>query len=184
MANYTFYPTVPATNNSPSSDQPNMQTNNQSINDWSAVDHVGYNVSNGGTHSQVTLLTPLGSDPSLTGTQGEIYTKSVSGAAQLFFANSAGANQLTSAVTTSGSLAMYTLPSGLKVCYTTATVNFTSGGALFTFPFAFTSSYVVLVTLEGATPTRTFSVVNNSLSQFTGYSSGSSNAVYFVAIGV
>lgn len=183
MTNFAYNSSVPATNDNPSDDQPLMLINTQSINDILAVDHVTFGLSNGGTHSKVTLLSPA-ADPSLTGVQGQVYTKTTGGIAQLFFANSSLVNQLTSAVSTSGSLSMYTLPSGIKVCYTTATVNFTSAGATFTFPFAFTSSYVVLVTMEGATPTRTFSVENTSLTQFKGYSSGSSNAVYFVAIGV
>lgn len=88
MANFDFFPSIPATNNDPSSDQPNMQTNNQSINDWSAVDHVGYNTVDGGTHKQVTFSS--NNTPSLPTTFPTFFTDITTGLAQpRFYSGSA-----------------------------------------------------------------------------------------------
>ncbi len=49
---------IPLANNNPSVDQPNMETNNNSIATYVAVDHVGFNSGSGATsgrHLQVTL---------------------------------------------------------------------------------------------------------------------------------
>lgn len=46
---------IPGTNNNPSNDQPNMQINNDAINQILGVDHIAFNAASGGTHQQVTL---------------------------------------------------------------------------------------------------------------------------------
>lgn len=45
---------IPFSTNNPSTDQPNMQTNTNSVDDILQVDHVSFNATNGGTHKQVT----------------------------------------------------------------------------------------------------------------------------------
>lgn len=55
MSNFTYTTGIPATNNNPSNDQPNMQTNNDNNALIWDVDHVGFNAANGGTHDQVTF---------------------------------------------------------------------------------------------------------------------------------
>lgn len=52
---FTYTTSIPATNNNPSDDQPDMQTNTNSINSLIAVDHVSFNNSAGGKHLQVTF---------------------------------------------------------------------------------------------------------------------------------
>ena len=55
MTNFTAVQDIPDAPNNPSSDQPNMKTNtNSMISIWD-VDHIGFNVSNGGTHEQVSF---------------------------------------------------------------------------------------------------------------------------------
>lgn len=54
MTTYSFDPSVPASSHTPAQDQPTMQTNNQSIQDLIGVDHVTFEVANGGTHLQQT----------------------------------------------------------------------------------------------------------------------------------
>ena len=76
----------------PSVDAPNMQTNTNSIDDWTSVDHIGFNQSLGGQHSQVTL--PANSSPgSQTGLASVGYTTpgvANSAASQLAYKNSLG----------------------------------------------------------------------------------------------
>ncbi len=55
MTTFNYNYNIPAANNNPSSDQPLMLENYQSINDLVAVDHVGFEVANGGQHKQVTF---------------------------------------------------------------------------------------------------------------------------------
>jgi len=52
---FTYNLGIPATNNNPTTDQPNMKINNDAIASIIAVDHVGFNASNGGKHNQVTF---------------------------------------------------------------------------------------------------------------------------------
>lgn len=46
---------IPASGNNPSTDQPNMLTNNDNIPTLIAVDHVNFNTSGSGQHNQVTF---------------------------------------------------------------------------------------------------------------------------------
>ncbi len=52
---FNFNSSIPAANNNPSVDQPDMLTNNQSTDGILAVDHVSFNTANGGQHKQVTF---------------------------------------------------------------------------------------------------------------------------------
>ena len=51
--NLQFFTNIPATNNDPSVDQPNMLINNQSNNSIWNVDHIGYGQNLGGYHSTI-----------------------------------------------------------------------------------------------------------------------------------
>ena len=51
--NLQFYPNVPVSSNNPSADQPDMTTNNQSINAWVGIDHIGFNANQGGWHTVI-----------------------------------------------------------------------------------------------------------------------------------
>ncbi len=52
---FNFNAGIPAPNDNPSIDQPDMLTNNVSMNAILAVDHVSFNTANGGQHKQVTI---------------------------------------------------------------------------------------------------------------------------------
>lgn len=52
---FSYNNLVPATNNNPSVDQPDMLINTQSIDSIVNVDHVSFNAASGGTHKQVTF---------------------------------------------------------------------------------------------------------------------------------
>jgi hypothetical protein len=93
MTQFDFYPSIPATNNNPSNDQPLMQTNNQSINDLIAVDHVTFGVINGGTHKQVTFSS--NNTPSLPTTFPTFFTDATTGLAQPRFYSGSAAQSST-----------------------------------------------------------------------------------------
>ncbi len=70
---FSFNDGIPATNDNPSSDQPGMLQNNVSTNGIIAVDHITFNLANGGTHTQVHL--PGFTTPAVingTATQGSV----------------------------------------------------------------------------------------------------------------
>ena len=89
MSTFTYNNLVPAAANNPSNDQPDMLINAASIASIVAVDHVGFNTAEGGTHNQSTY-NRLGSKPTVTGTQVAVYGKASGGVTQLFYENSAG----------------------------------------------------------------------------------------------
>lgn len=105
---FTYNNLVPATNNDPSSDQPDMLINTQSINSIIAVDHVGFNAANGGYHKVIREITQV-ADPAALATFNQVYAKSYTpdttgGTAdtQLFTRTGAGTiSQLTGYNTTS-----------------------------------------------------------------------------------
>lgn len=55
MPLYVFDNSVPATNDNPSDDQPDMLVNNQSTNDIIGTDHITFNMNNGGQHKAITF---------------------------------------------------------------------------------------------------------------------------------
>ena len=55
MSTFSYNTGVPAANNNPSIDQPEMQTNIASINSLVGIDHVSFNAAGGGRHNQVTF---------------------------------------------------------------------------------------------------------------------------------
>lgn len=52
---FSYFSSIPAPGNFPGDDQPLMQTNYASISGLLSVDHVGFNVVNGGQHQQITF---------------------------------------------------------------------------------------------------------------------------------
>lgn len=55
MSTFTYSPTIPNPPNDPADDVFTMQNNSASINGIIAVDHIGFNVTGGGRHAQVTF---------------------------------------------------------------------------------------------------------------------------------
>ena len=55
MTYFNYILGIPDSVHNPSTDQPNMQINNDNINNLLAVDHVNFNFNNGGTHKQITF---------------------------------------------------------------------------------------------------------------------------------
>jgi hypothetical protein len=75
--NLNYINNIPLSNNDPSVDQPNMQTNTNSIAAWVTQDHYGFNDNRGGIHKQVRLNSLSSIPPGLTGNVGTLYSKSV-----------------------------------------------------------------------------------------------------------
>lgn len=183
---FSYNTGVPATNNDPSVDQPDMLINTQSINDIIGVDHVTFNSANGGTHNQVTL-NRLAAKPTVTGTQTALYSKLSGSSSQLFFETSAGTEiQMTGQVSVAAN--GYTTLFG-NITMQWGTFSAGSGTSSTTFPVAFTTAvYSIQITprfagsvndvdvyIIGSPTTSGFSVRN---------STGSTWTIYWIAIGV
>ncbi len=182
MPGITYNNNIPLATNSPSVDQPNMKINTNAIDTLLQVDHISFNTTNSGKHAQVTLPNPLVADPTLTGTAGEIYTKAISAAAQLFFANKNGPIQLTGLTTVATANGYITLPGGIIIKWGTATGS--SAGSANTFPVAFPANcFSIVFTPQGATP-RSEGITNVTRTGFTCYLSTSTpSSVYYIAVG-
>lgn len=82
MSNFAYNKDIPAANNNPSVDQPNMLTNTNSIADWANVDHYGFGAQGtqpagqGGYHRAIRQ--PFGSTPLTIVDVLQIYTRQVS----------------------------------------------------------------------------------------------------------
>lgn len=78
---YPYNKNIPLSTNKPSVDQPNMQTNTNSISSIISTDHLTFGTATGnqidGMHTVVRLAVPQGSDPVAIGTIGQIYTKTL-----------------------------------------------------------------------------------------------------------
>lgn len=69
MTNFAYITGIPATNNNPSDDQPDMMDNNDNAALIWNEDHIGFNAPNGGLHRQSAYpafssgIVPIGDDP-------------------------------------------------------------------------------------------------------------------------
>jgi hypothetical protein len=130
VTNFSYNNAIPATNNNPSTDQPGMLTNAISIDSILAIDHVGFNATNGGTHNQSTYNNLI-AKPAILATQGAVYTKSVGGTSQLFFENSAAVEtQLTGGPQSLAATGYTTLPGGIKIKWGSVSVTANSTATL------------------------------------------------------
>jgi hypothetical protein len=96
---FSYNNAVPATNNNPSDDQPDMLINTESIEDILAVDHISFNTAGGGQHLQSRYnATPtyIAAPGAQSGNNSIAYTQAgtASTAAQYLFKNSNVAVQL------------------------------------------------------------------------------------------
>lgn len=77
--NLNYFTNIPFASNDPSIDQPNMQTNTNSISAWVDIDHYGFKDAQnlGGLHTQVTMPVLAGLPARLLSTSAILYTKNV-----------------------------------------------------------------------------------------------------------
>lgn len=86
----SYDPSIPATGHSASQDYGGMQANFAEIQNAFSVNHLPLaSASNDGFHTLINLVAPLGGDPNQITPIGSVYTKTVSGASQLFYQNGA-----------------------------------------------------------------------------------------------
>jgi|ERR1700755_2821456 len=83
MSTFPFSTTIPAANNDPADDQPLMLINNSSTSGLVAVDHVGFNVTAGGFHKQITFAS--NNVPSPPASPPVLFTNDVNALPELFF---------------------------------------------------------------------------------------------------
>jgi hypothetical protein len=67
---------IPDGPNNPSNDQPNMKNNNDAIDAYVSVDHVGFNNNNSGYHTLIHQI-PRSTDPSPINGINQVYAKNV-----------------------------------------------------------------------------------------------------------
>jgi len=92
--NYDYTTDIPLSTNKPSVDQPNMQTNTNSINSIIGTDHITFEQATGsgvdGYHTVIHFLDQGSTDPATTTGFGQIFTKTISGDQQLFYQSGNG----------------------------------------------------------------------------------------------
>lgn len=148
---------IPDGPNNPSNDQPKMKTNTNSIDDWTAVDHIKFENSPAGAHRQARF--PFYTDPIIlngTATQGSaMYGGTIAGAVGMASADpdhaialfkQPNATFIMSAIRAFGS---FTLTAG-----TTAFLNSSNCASL-----AVSGSFVVTITLVPNSVTSTSYIV-------------------------
>lgn len=194
MINFTTG--IPAQNNNPSKDQPDMLQNNDNIPVFVGIDHYGFNVStnNSGTHKKVTLSN-LAMGPGFTGGDGVLYAGLFNGDSWPVWQNTTGSTILASSATNASANGYASLPGGLLVQWgqsagsglssvpVSFNTNFTSAGVN-------TPAYSVVVTasraasspgnsdsyiVQGSISASGFTIFNNGSHTFTGW--------YWIAIG-
>lgn len=108
MPNLPYTRDIPHATHNPSSDQPIMETNNNSNDTLWAVDHFGFNDNNGGYHKQVHLKNEAA--PGISTVDGVFYANLANAQSWPFWQNALGSFQLMgrNSVATNGYI---TLPS-------------------------------------------------------------------------
>lgn len=184
MPFFSYNTGIPAANNNPSVDQPNMQTNTNSINSILNVDHYNFNDNEGGHHRQTTFVdqtiptTAVGQSAlySKTSGQSQVYATGNNGGKEYqltrmidaSFASFGTAVPLVATGTASGTGMWSFLPGGLLIQTGDCTNDSTAGGPVFTFPVAFTSVPISIVVTADNSDTNRYScnVVALSSTQF------------------
>lgn len=210
---FTYNNLVPATNNDPSADQPEMLINTASINSIIAVDHVGFNANGGGKHKFVRLLNPTSYAFTLplgaanegmlsaltTGAVTDIYyrpdsttdqyqlTRTISASKTKFGTNNAyPSNASPAGATTTGGWTF--LPGGLLLQYGTVTAPGNPSTTV-SFPIAFTSTpFAMTISIKRNSGSNDNLFINSKSSTTFTYFASTSNAGFqsfdWMAIGV
>jgi len=84
MTNVIYNRNIPDGPNNPSQDQPKMKTNTNSLDDLISIDHIGFGNNQGGYHN-VIHQPPQTLDPAVLAGIGQLYTRTISGAEELFY---------------------------------------------------------------------------------------------------
>jgi hypothetical protein len=176
---------IPAAPHAPSTDQPNMLTNNNNIATYVAVDHVPFNTSGSGQHEQVTFN--ANNVPSVPTVPPVLFTNVQDGAgntlpgalAQLFFYT--GAHDKSKDQYVSQANGSVLLPGGIILKWGSSAV--TNSSQLF--PVAFpNNAFSMLITSSDAALGSPLKVTALSSTAFTVTRSGvGATGYYYLAIG-
>ena len=187
----TYSTTTPAASDPINTTYAPIATNFSILNTTFNTDHVpptDATSANWGKHKQVTLQVSA-SAPSPSGTDANVYTKTVSGAQQLFFKNAAGTEtQITGATSESGN-GYLTLPGGIILQWGTASLTAGTTTTI-SFPRTYSSSvYSVNVTLRRTSTDTSASAVVVGSPTTTSFgvilpSGANNNSCYWMALGV
>lgn len=174
---FNYVSGVPAASNNPSTDQPNMLINTNSIPALIAVDHVSFGVANGGTHKQVTFVS--NNVPSVPTSPPVLFTNTVAGLPQLFFYSGDAAHSSTQYVQAAAGSTF--LLGGIIVKW--GSIGLTADGTTITFPVAFPNScYNVQLTISDSTQKQAFlNVSAKTTAGFTVRTIGSTGAATSIA---
>lgn len=140
---YPINVNIPASNNTPAQDQPQMLTNFSNISGFLSVDHVAPGTTGDGYHKQTTFNAPI-STPAPAGVVSVLYSKTTGSpsAQQLFFKNVQASEQqitgLPRSLGVTGSKGYYTLQGGLIFQWGRLTT--TGSTTEDSFPIAFTTA--------------------------------------------
>jgi hypothetical protein len=125
MTNWAFNTGIPAANDDPSVDQPDMLQNNVSTNGIIAEDHIGFNINNGGYHQQTTMFNQ--SAPGLKGADGVLFAGLNGGSSWPQWQNALGVVPLAIKVPSLANPGYTSIPGGVIVQW--GFINGTHGGA-------------------------------------------------------
>lgn len=188
----TYNPAIPQPSNLISNSQADILGNFGQLNSQFGIDHVAFNTGSGngsGFHKKVTIPTPLGSDPTLTSTTGEYYTKQVSSVTYPFFANAASVWQLAGQKSATGN-GYTTLPGGFILQWGNVGFSGSSTSVGVTFPLVFPGQlYNVCITPLTSTAVAN-SVCSYESATATGFTAFRNSGavggltIYWIAIGI
>jgi hypothetical protein len=87
---FSYNGTIPNPPDDPANDVAQMQTNASSIASLIAIDHIGFNIANGGYHNVIHFQNQTGGDPATIAGFGQEYTKTANSDQQLFYKSGGG----------------------------------------------------------------------------------------------
>lgn len=188
---FSYNQNIPNPPNDPADDVGIMQTNAQAIAGIIAVDHVGFNVVNGGTHNQVTFAKNQTAPGFPAGAVADMFANIATGQSWPFWQNALGSFQMLGPNTSTANGSTF-LPGGIILKWGNAT---TSGSgtpnSTITFGTAFPANcFAAVCTTTETSTNRNFVVVygiSASQLQVTAINSGGSAqsgvSFYWFAIG-
>jgi hypothetical protein len=178
----SYQSNIPLGTDEPSASAAEFRTNFGQIATLVAVNHEAFNTGDAGKH-KFLQMPDQSAAPATAANEGALYTKSVTGATQLFFREeSNGAERQVTGAFTAATNGEAILPGGLTFKWGSSTTVGTS--VTITFPTAFSSAtYVVLLTSNSAGATTIFSSSSVAAASFLCTSSNSNESFNWLAIG-
>lgn len=181
--NFTFNTSIPAANNAPASDQPNMLTNNQSTSSLINIDHIGFNLNGGGIHRQVRMNAQ--SAPGVGDGSGVMYGNTLSGNTWPYWQNGAGSATLMAGPSSIAATGYTYLPGSVILQW--GSIASTGKDTTVTFPLPFPSNIfsVTIARTQSSSSNTNYGVntVSTSGFDFAADSSSAGITLYWMAVG-